>query len=585
MYALKVYTVALLCLCGILASCANAAVDARWTSNNEVIEFVETHTQDRLAALVNYRCTQTIAPASDFVVPIRRTLYIDRQERGRIRISDGWDVTTIICNGDRTIELRENSEPNSPSTYTASIVSGMQNLVQVYNDPWRYMGGTLLEELTRIRDEEGRLRIIKIPTGHYRLDIRSADDNERVLILDPSQGYVPIERKTIVDGNVESHETITFEEVEPNMWFPVQVHSTASTSPARRSSQDSTLKYTFTNVTVNYSSFERALSCRFPVGTEVTDRVSGEYYVVGSDIRKPLEKTAAANAAQEDQDTEPETKVEPWRKAFEAKYRLEADGILKFVATPFIPERIDYLFNAEPDLRSLGKRGIQRRLYLFEWGQDSIALERLSEHRSIDLSAMLENIVQLSSYEYEGPTYLLNLRLAGDWVVRKNTSPAQRLDALEQILEQETRKSITFIKDSTQDVVMRATGTCQFRPLANAPDPASIFVYAGNWDARQGNSILSTGTGTTAALLDRVGNAIGMPILDQTTPSNQPLRWMLHESSMLREIKNASDLYNPRLGTLFGALSSQTGLTFTPVIGTHSVWHVTTQRALAAEAD
>ncbi len=583
MYALKFQAMLVVCTCAILSQPATAQF--RSDNSEAIIQFLLAKTQERLLPIHNYSCTQIIAePESSSLMPERRLLNIDRQGRGRIRIIKNQNALTCICDGTQTIELRQNSEPNAPFTYSASIAPGMQGLIQKYNEPWRYLGGTLADELNQVRDQGGRLYAIELDSGQYRIDAREKEGRTHTYILDPSQGYVPIERKTIVDGTIETDEIITFEEIDPNVWFPTIVHSKTDPSIDTRDTRNLEIKYRFINAAVNGADFEQALVTRFTKGTEVFDAIRGEYYIVGTETLKPLEEVIPNSVQEKKWNSLSGDGNEPWRKRFDATYHLLDNETLKYVAAPFIPERINYLTSVLPDLNRQNDREIQSWVYLFEWDKDSIEVKRISEYRFATLSTILETVVHLSSYEYEGPTYLLNRRLTGDWIVRKKATTEQRLETLELILQNELRRTVSFTKSSTQDIVIRATGTSRFTPLQDSPDPRGVLVQAGNWDTRQGNTILSTGNGTTTAMLDQVGNAIGMLIINQTTPSDQPWYWMMHESSNLREIKNIRGLYNPQLGVLLQNLTLQTNLTFTPEIDTHDIWHLTTQRTLAVEA-
>lgn len=574
---------AMLAILGFAMLSQTAIGQSAAISSDQLTELLLARTQERLASITNYRCTQVIPQPQNPTIQERRTLSIDHLGRGCVRISSGRNALTCICDGTKTIELRSEIQPDGSVANSVSIVAGMQHLLQQYNDPWFYMGGMLADELAEIRNKGGRTHTSTTSAGHYRIDLRDKAGRTQVITIDPNQGYVPIERRIYVGGTLQSEETATFKEIQPGIWFPEEVHLKSQSSANGQGLQESALKYQFTGVAINDGDFERVFVARFSRGTEVYDRTRGEYYIVGTDTIRPLEGTANAGVETSPWTTLSGTGDEPWRKAFDAVYHLKSNEILKYVGPPFIQERIRYLASIEPNLDRQTDRVVQNRLYVFQWDEASSSTQRLSDDRTIELATVLEHVVQLGSYEYEGPAHLLRLRLAGDWIVRNNTSAEQRLRALEQIVEEETRRPITFVKQQAQDIVVRVSGTYRFSPLPQAPDQDNVFIAAGQWDLRQSSAMSGIQRGTMANLLHRVGNAVGVRIIDDTGSSHEELCWLMHESSELRNIRNARSLYNAKLGALLNNLASQTGLTFKPEIGTLDVWRVTTRPSLASQ--
>ena len=173
----------MLCVCTIVSQPATARLRAGNT--DDVLDFLLAKTQERLAPITNYRCNQIIWQEQNSLTPERRTLSIDLQGRGRVRTDDGQNTLTFVCDGAKTIEIRENTGPDGSVTRSASIVPEMQHLMRQYNQPWQYIGGTLADELTSARDAQARIRAMETSTGHYRIDIRDRAGSIRAIILDP----------------------------------------------------------------------------------------------------------------------------------------------------------------------------------------------------------------------------------------------------------------------------------------------------------------------------------------------------------------------------------------------------------------
>jgi hypothetical protein len=388
-------------------------------------------------------------------------------------------------------------------------------------------------------------------------------------------------RRIRANGEVQVLETITPREVDPlrnpGVWFPVAVHSQVG-APGRPTLETPILKCQFADVVINDSrGFANALTIQFTEGTEVRDRATGQVYVVG---KEPLALLANPGVADvNDTPAQPEPDVAAWRTAFEAVYRLEDGQVLKCIREPFAPERATYL--QESGFDNAGRNDF----YCFVWDDALEAPEHLGQARTLPLATIIERVIGLNSYEYEGLPHVLRLRLEGDWVVRKDAPAEQRLAALEPIVKDQTQWSLGFAEQQVDAIVIRSAGTYRFSPQPEIAGASSVHIYAGNWAAQRDALGAGTDCGTVAALLDHVADRIGMPIINGTRSPDIEVCWATHESSQLYDQKSVSSFYNTQLASLLTNLTHQTGLTFSMELGTVVRWDVSTQRDLTARSN
>lgn len=588
MNALIVRTILVFCVCAALSYPAGAQTIGN--TNKERAQFLLEQLEQQLGKIRNFRC-QKVTPV--FVLPgtpnQRITGYryawlaSDWRGRGRIRTVDGPAVDTQIWDGEKTIEYRQEIDPNGTITHTVFAARGRHYQTQRQDEPWVYLGSDLANLLTEALDSGRRTRVTRTNTGQFRLDIRDNTGVVHAVVVDPNQGYAPVFQRVSANGEVQTLETTTFQEIRQGLWFPVTVESQI-VAPDRASSETSVLKCRFSDIVINDDQgFENLLKVGFAEGTAVQDRASGRVYVVGEEPLDFLERPAPIDV----NDTSPpvETGPAPWRAAFEAAYRLENGEILKCITPPFIPERAQYLEDVETGPAGRDNETGRQRCYHFVWDGEVEGHQRLGPSRSPALATIIERVIGLASYEYEGTSHLLRLRLAGDWVVRKDASTEALLAALGQIVKDQTQWSIGFAEQQADVIVIRSSGTYRFAAQPQISGGAGVHVYAGDWNAQRDATAAGSDCGTVVELLDHVADRIGMPIVDATQSSDAELCWATHESSRLRDQRSASRLYNARLASLLNNLTSQTGLVFTMELGTVSRWQVSTQRGLTARSD
>ena len=594
-----VRTVFAFCLCAVF--CHAIGAQGLAASHQEQARFLLSQIERQLGKIKDFRCQKvTPLPALpgtlDPTVPRYRHEWLaaDRQGRGRIKTSENGRISTQIWDGAKTIEHRADVDPCGVATHQVFVAEGIHFPTRRHNEPWVYLGSDVANLLTAALQGQHTVRISQNSAGHYRADIRTADGAAHTVMLDPQQGYAPVYHRLYAKGKMQTLETVTFKKVESNranedIWFPFEVQTEIGPQQTRLSAP--ILKCRFVEVSINNYDFEQSLKLGFAPGTRVYDRVRGQTYVVGEDTIELLENPtpaatdANAPAPVPPEASEPQTEAPGWQAAFDAAYQLEDSQDLKCIAPPFIPERAQYLASMEPGLASQTGRVLENRLYQFQWDSGLEGNRQVGTNRYLELSAVLENVVGLGSYEYEGLPHLLNLPLTGDWIVRKDASTEQLLGTLEQIVKDQRQWSIGFVKQQADAIVIRASGSYRLRALPQFRSEEGVHIYTGNVTSLRGDAPHSNACDTVARFLQDVAHGVGMRIIDDTQSSELELCWVSHNSAQLRDRRNSPSLYNTQLASLLNNLTAQTGLSFKIELGTVDRWQVAPQRGATARSN
>lgn len=588
-----------LCMGGVFSPVVSGQSLA--TTPQEQARFLLRQIEQRLSKITYFRC-QRVAPlpplpgTEDTAPPRYRQAWLaaDRQGLGWIRSSEDGRIATQMWDGQNTIEHTVIIDPNGAVSHQVYMAEGMQFPMQLYNEPWVYLGSELANLLTEAIEKNRLIRITQTMSGQYRVDIRDGEGALHTAVLDPQQDYLPVYRRIYAGGKITALDTITFQKVKTirggtDVWFPFEVQTEVGPQEERLSSP--TLKCRFTDVSINDFDFQRSLRLGLEPGTKVYDRVRSRTYVVGEEATQSQNQTTAAPSETITPAPTPETQTPPsqpalpdWRATFNATYELKPGQNLKCVPPPFIPERTRYLTAGASDDTARTAQALDNQLYQFEWDNGLRGGTSLTANRMLELSVILEKVIGLNSYEYAGQAHLLSLPLTGDWVVRKDASTEQLLAALEQIVQDQKQWSIGFARKPVEAIVIRASGRYQFHALPQAPRGNIIHVYAGNAAALRGDMAQDNACGTVARLLNEVANAIGMPIIDNTQSSNTPSCWVNHTSAQLRSNRDTPSLYNTQLASLLNNLTGQTGLSFQIELGTVNRWQISFQRSITASS-
>jgi hypothetical protein len=259
-----------------------------------------------------------------------------------------------------------------------------------------------------------------------------------------------------------------------------------------------------------------------------------------------------------------------WRQRFEAIYRLEEGEILKRVAPPFIAERMDYYRTEHERQAQAIPRGPDHMTFhwigkLRSWGM------RFGSPQT--LGGVLNGVVGLRSYEYDGPEELPRLELGGDWIVRDEMPEEVKLGALEGLIEEELGRKIRFEKRLVDRDVIVATGRFTFQPPVGTYENSSVDMYADETDPDEGS-----GGGTADSLsefLEELGNRVNMPVMDRTDPGQDTrVPYRHHRSSSVSRERDAQERAR-KLRLVLDHLTEQTELAFEVTTAPAEVWFVT----------
>lgn len=459
-------------------------------------------------------------------------------------------ATSTIWDGTRTIEVHEHVKPNGTVIHSASIVPGRYLRVKQGNIPWVYLGGSLVKALTKALEDGTAISIEPTEDGYCRLEIHR-EYTAMATVLDPKRGYLPIRQEMIAQGELRRCEEIEFEAVDPSVWFPIAVW-TQSASWRKPPSEQPVPRLRFTNIRINDPNFDRLLAPLLPNGSTVADEVRRVRYVV--DHKSGLNIAGKASSSLDPGAAAP--------GAFETVYSLDANQALKRIAPPSPAARRQFTINSEPHQDQVPEAALRTTIYVFQWDDAVKPKVCYTGTGFLKLSEILQYACELDIVEYSGPENLLDLRLAGDWIVRRDASRAERLQALERIVYEETGITITFEKRRIDTPVVRATGIFRYHRLPGALGENNVQLFAEASDD-QLRTRAGGGSGTLAQLLRHVTDRTGKRFVDDTLSSDMDVSWSDYESSKLTAHRQFRQKYRYDLALLLENVTRQTGLTFT----------------------
>ena len=523
--------------------------------------------------LERFRQSRTEAPESSYQI-LRCT--IDDEERVKIEQTGGtYDSSgKKVIRGDKYIwawngilgtELHQSS--GLPASATIRDIPQMATRL---GHPWKSFTGIFCGLLEEAIAAEIPVSVEKLEGDTCRI---AFDYKTRRIaaIINPSQGYTcPLQEYYNEQGRLTSRSTIKYEKVTGGIWFPVS-------GQIEDYSPNGTVRYRsiakLSQIRINDPDFNAGyFDVDMPEGTAVRDEVQGKKYVVGSKRVYDLDESQKPSAETEEIDPN------SWQEKFYSLYRLEDGQVLKRIAPPFIPERTAYLKSIQAG-RYSPNTPPQLVSQYFNWdGKLSIKGARVGSDIP-RLNSILESVIGLGNREYDIPSDILSADMSGDWTVRKDTPQEELLQALEQIIKDETSRDIDFVKQKVESEVIIARGKYDFKPLSDVKEKDSVHIYVDKVDAYSG---AGGGSGTLGKFLQWVGNRIGMNIIDETEAEDVELSWRNHDSSELSRLNHDTEPYNQRLDLLLKNLNQQTGLTFERKTATVEKWFISVNGTINA---
>jgi hypothetical protein len=295
------------------------------------------------------------------------------------------------------------------------------------------------------------------------------------------------------------------------------------------------------------------------------------------DLKLPAKKdsvqgqpAAAQPAAARAEPEQAEQSTGDWRQEFHRVYRLEDGQVVKRIAPPFVPQRMEYYRQSNPDQAKAIPAGPD--VMRFRWsGQLGDAGMMFGNGRP-QLQHVLRSL-GFQRYEYDGPDELLKFVVAGDWIVRDGSGPQERITALEQILRDQVNAPIYFQQRTVEREVIVARGSYRFHASDDVQpsDRRSVNIYADTADQTEGGG---GGSGTFPRMLEWIGDRLNVPVVDETdSPAPVRVSWRNHQSSYLGKLPDSPQKW-ATVDLVLAHLAQQTSLQFTRERRAIAVWFI-----------
>ena len=269
----------------------------------------------------------------------------------------------------------------------------------------------------------------------------------------------------------------------------------------------------------------------------------------------------------------PPPPVTGWRDRFDMVYSLDDGEVLRWVRYPYIPERQIY---ATEELHYYAAKNPPPPGYMFFRWDGTLYNWALSMAEG-SLGQVLRHI-GLNRYEYNGPEKIRMLKLGGDWIERKNAPVEDKLIALEQILQDELGRTITFEKRTVSRESIIVRGQYKHVPIAGTKHPKRIYVYPDSWKHLSGpEPVNGGGTGNLARLIEKVGSRFDRPVVFETEDLSDIRVSHNYSTSYSFATANAktSEEMQKILDSVLANLSKQTSLKFEYDQRDQDVWFIT----------
>jgi|GEM_PF-2592461 len=262
-----------------------------------------------------------------------------------------------------------------------------------------------------------------------------------------------------------------------------------------------------------------------------------------------------------------------WRSRFDAVYKLKDGEVVRFIAPPYIPERLEY-YHTEKELQDQAK-AIPKGPDIFIFKQDKNGqLQYVScgfGFKQHSLQQILDDPLGFWRYEFEAPDELLNLNLPGDWTIRENANRETLLVALEPIIFKATGRHIHFEKRTVERAVIVAHGTAK-----DLNWQTKVLIYAEKSKVRGGGM----GSGTLQQLLGLVGEQLNVYMVnDAKTAEPEPpgaasFDWNYYPDANFSKMGDRREELTDKV---LNNLATQTGLSFTHTNQAVGIWFISEQ--------
>ena len=263
---------------------------------------------------------------------------------------------------------------------------------------------------------------------------------------------------------------------------------------------------------------------------------------------------------------------EGWKSRFDRAYSLNDREVLRWVRSPYIPERQIYAtqvlhYYASDNPPPPGHLYFRWNDTLYNW---ALSMSECS------LGFVLRNI-GLKTYQIDGPEELRRLILGGDFIARDNVTIEKKLSALEAILQNQLGRKITFDKKSVKRKSVVVSGQYQRTKLRNVKKPNRIYIYPDAWEDFSGpEPIDGGGHGSLVKMIESVGERFNRTIVIETENLNDISVDYVFSQSCSLAVANAKNEKEKQatLDSVLKNLFKQTGLQFDHSRHNVDVWFI-----------
>jgi RNA polymerase sigma factor (sigma-70 family) len=257
-----------------------------------------------------------------------------------------------------------------------------------------------------------------------------------------------------------------------------------------------------------------------------------------------------------------------WRERFFSVYRLEDGEVLRRIAPPFIPERMDWYRTHDATQFQLIPRGPEYMTFRWDgslqpWGMG------FGYRDGQTVRQLLGSTLRMKSYEFDGPAELLGHKLTGDFIVRDGASTQEQLDALCHVVRADGGPAVRFALQTIPRPLIVVSGRFEFRPLKGVENERSVHLYVGEPDRTSGGG---GGSGDLDDFIREVGSRVAIPVvIEATSDTPTTVSYRYHRSSNLSEEPRGPGR-DEKVRRLLEAVAQQTGLQFKLETREVSLW-------------
>ena len=226
---------------------------------------------------------------------------------------------------------------------------------------------------------------------------------------------------------------------------------------------------------------------------------------------------------------------------FRETYALPDGKVLKRVAPPFTPGRLEY-YRVRDSQRVKALPDDAPTAYWFRWGDaDPKVIDPLREGKitlgglfdrgggeiGYSVADLIGSSTRMKSFDIEGEAKLKWRHVSGDWVMRKGADPQEVIKALETILRKECKLPVKLSLVEKDRKVIVVKGKYAYNPLPGkgTVEEDRVYGYEGNYLQDYDQLVLyerdedletrgGGQSGRLASFLTSLTWALGRPVVD-----------------------------------------------------------------------